>query len=41
MAKEENNEYIKRICEKGAKKAEEKARQKLSEVYDVIGFIKK
>ena len=41
LATEENNEYIRKICEKGAKKAQAKARQKLKEVYDAIGFIKK
>ena len=41
LATEENNEYIINICKKGAKKAEEKARQKLKEVYEAIGFIEK
>ena len=39
LAQDENNEYIKKICERGAQKAQEKARQKLKQVYDAIGFI--
>ncbi len=41
LATEENNEYIRKICEKGAKNAEQKARKKLKEVYETVGFIGK
>lgn len=35
----ENDNYIREICEKGAKVAQEMAKAKLEEVYDAVGFI--
>lgn len=35
----ENDELIRQICAKGEKIAHEKAKQKLKEVYDAVGFI--
>ena len=39
LNKPENDEYLKQICEKGAKKAHEIASKKMKEVYQAVGFL--
>lgn len=41
LSRLENDEYIKSICEKGAKVAQKIAQEKLKIVYDAVGFITK